>query len=135
MLAEQQDFISTLVPAVIFVCAVWIGVLAFGNTRARRYEIGVLRALGVSSKNIFFLFLTKATIIGFVGAVLGCCAGFFAGMLIVSDKSQTVSLIALFQPNALMLTLAGSTLLSVAATWLPALSAARQDPAEILRKE
>ncbi len=135
MLAEQKDFVSTLVPAVVFVCAVWIGVLAFGNSRDRRYEIGVLRALGVSSKNIFFLFLTKAALIGFVGAVLGCCAGFFAGIFIISDKSQTVSLLTLFQPDALILTLAGATILSVAATWLPALSAARQDPADILRKE
>ncbi len=135
MLAEQQDFVSKLVPVVIVVCAVWIGVLAFGNSRDRRYEIGVLRALGVSSKNIFFLFLTKAALIGLVGAVLGCCLGFFVGFLIVSNNYQNLFLFELLKLNPLVFTLVGATFLSVAATWLPAIIASRQDPAEILREE
>jgi len=135
MLAEQQDFVSKLVPVVIVVCAVWIGVLAFGNSRDRRYEIGVLRALGVSSKNIFFLFLTKAALIGLVGAVLGCCLGFFVGFLIVSNNYQNLFLFELLKLNPLVFTLVGATFLSVAATWLPAIIASHQDPAEILREE
>ncbi len=72
---------STLMPAVVILCGVIVGVLAFVNTRARRQEIGILRALGKGSGEVAALFLGKALLLGVVGAVCGFALG--TGLLFV----------------------------------------------------
>ncbi|MCH8828575.1 MAG: hypothetical protein IID45_03255, partial [Planctomycetes bacterium] len=46
---QRQSFAAILVPLVIAGCAVWIGLLTFGNVRQRSAEIGILRTLGLQS--------------------------------------------------------------------------------------
>ncbi|MBN2289708.1 MAG: ABC transporter permease, partial [Candidatus Glassbacteria bacterium] len=77
---ERETFAAWLVPFVIIGCTAWVALLAFGNVRQRRGEIGVLRALGLRSSQILFVFLSKALLIGVVGAAAGYAAGFAVGL-------------------------------------------------------
>jgi len=132
---EIEAFAAWLIPFVIIGCTAWIGLLAFGNVRQRRGEIGILRALGLRSAQILLVFLTKAFLIGIIGAVLGYTGGFALGVAAgeLTPGAQAVG--NLFDPVLLLLVLFAAPVLSGFASWIPALIAARQDPAEILREE
>ncbi|MHC4199766.1 MAG: FtsX-like permease family protein, partial [Planctomycetota bacterium] len=105
------------------------------NVRERRAEIGILRALGLRSRQILLVFLGKAIMIGLVGAVAGYLAGWIGGALWAGGPEGAVSLAALFDPRALVLALVAAPVLSGLAGWLPAVAAAQADPAEVLREE
>jgi len=66
-----EKHLAFIMSFVLVVCAVWVGVLAMINVRERRYEIGIMRALGYGSNKIVLLFLGKAATIGVIGAVIG----------------------------------------------------------------
>lgn len=119
---ERESFGAVLVPLVTLGSAIWIGLLALANVRERRTEIGILRALGVGTPQILAVFLGKAIVIGLVGAALGYPAGLLTGAPAVDSRM-------------LPAVLAGAPVLAALASWLPALLAAQQDPADVLREE
>jgi len=123
--AEQEAFAAVLVPVVVLIAAAWIGFLAFSNVRERAVEIGILRALGLRSWQVLVLFLSRALMIGFVGAILG----FAGGALVTWPALPAVQL------PWLPVVLVASPVLAALASWLPALLAAQQDPAIVLNKE
>ncbi len=132
---EQEKTASWLIPLVTLGSAMLVGVLAFLNVRERRSEIAVLRAIGFRSKQILSVFLAKALIVGFLGAVAGSVAGFFAGVATSGLPSCMSAAKMLFSPALFILTLVTSPLVAATACWVPALIAAGQDPADILRRE
>jgi putative ABC transport system permease protein len=135
---ERERMASTLVPVVFLACALWIALMGFSNVRSRREEIGILRAMGVSSKSIFLLFIWKHVSIGVLGGIFGLVAGSAVGLLI-PGREANIS-IDYFSPVTFwlimaVLAVAGASLLAVIAGWIPAMIAAAQDPAEVLREE
>lgn len=131
MRSEQERFSSIFVPLVLLASGIWIGLVFFSNVRERKNEIGILRAIGVSARKILFLFLSKALLMGTVGAVLGYFMGVFSGMKWQGLSSPKMLLDTRLFLMALLLAL----LLSLLASWVPAFLASRQDPADILREE
>ena len=113
---------------------IWIGLLALANVRDRRGEIGILRALGVSGQKILLIFLTKAVVIGFAGAGLGYVAGRAMGILWCDTPGAPPIPLALVDLKLLLLVLVATPLLAALASWLPAMTAAQQDPATVLRE-
>ncbi len=136
---EREGLASILTTLVIVACAVWVGFLALSNVRERRSEIGILRALGFRSRQILMLFLSRAVIIGLIGAVLGTAAGLLAGRhvgLALEEGTIEVGWVgSLLDPLQVGLALLMAPLLSIVASWIPAVMAAQHDPAEILREE
>ena len=102
-------------------------------------EIGILGALGYRSGQMMMLFLSKSLLIGLVGALLGCVAGSLGGcrlgVALESNMTNIFARVKVFRPLWLFIALAASPMLSILAGWIPALFAALQDPAEILRKK
>ena len=133
----RESLAGVLVPVVVLGAAVWIGLLALGNVRERSAEIGILRAIGVRSASIFSVFLTKAVLVGLIGAVIGYAAGLGVGLLTahVTDSLRLDAAGALLSPSLLAAVVVAAPLLSVLASWAPATLAGRQDPAMILSKE
>jgi ABC-type lipoprotein release transport system permease subunit len=129
---QRESFAALLVPTVLAGAALWIGLLAFGNVRERRQEIGVLRALGVRSRQVLLLFIGKAVLMGVTGAILGAIAGQYVGIH-WQDQPDAETVRALMNPQFLIITLLAAPALSILACWVPALLAAQQDPAEILQ--
>jgi len=136
--AEREAFASWLVPLAMIAATVWIGLLAWGNVRERRAEIGILRALGLRSRQILGVFLGKAFLMGLTGAVIGYAGGFAAGAAWSAAEGVPLtarSALSLFDARLLVSVLVLAPLLACVASWLPALVAAQQDPAAILREE
>ena len=132
---KQESFSSVLVPLVIVGSSVWIGFLTFGNVRQRKSEIGILRAIGLRSNQILMIFLGKAVLTGLIGALLGYLIGFYVGMswgeLPVSMENTS----QLFSFEVLFISLVLAPLLSIIASWIPAMMAVQQDPANILQED
>jgi len=126
---------SMLMPAVIVLCGVIVGVLAFANTRARQREIGVLRALGKSSVVVAALFLGKALLLGTVGAVFGFALGtgllFGWGNEVLQISTKLIS----WDLNNLKWALLLAPVFAAMASFIPAMLAVTQDPADTLRHD
>lgn len=134
LMSQHQAFVSLLVPLVVFGCAVWIGLLSYLNVRQRTSEVGILRAIGLRSREILTVFLAKALLVGLLGAVLGYAAGWAVGLQWGETATGALSG-SFFDARSLLLALIVAPLLAGLASWLPAVLAARQDPAVVLHAE
>lgn len=126
--AQIATFANVLTSLVSAGTILLLGVLTFNNARERRGEVAMLRALGLSARRILTLFLSKATLIGVVGGIIGCATG-LAGTRLASGPGASVS------AGYLGIVLAVSVGIAVLTSLLPAASAAREDPAGILNRE
>jgi putative ABC transport system permease protein len=135
---EKERMASILIPVILLACALWIAIMGFINVRSRREEIGILRTVGVSARDIFMLFtwkhLSTGILGGFLGLVLGTIMPFMS-----SGSDQVIRIGAvgslLFWLGLGALSVIGASFLSIVAGWIPAMIASRQDPAEVLRGE
>ena len=136
---RHAGFAAVLVPLVIFAALVLIGFLAFTNTKQRIEEIGILRAIGVTTSKLMLLFLSKAVVIGILGGLLGVGLGLASGILLGDLSAHGTSLSDLFAEGGLVSLVLMAPLFAFVmtgfASWIPALYAARQDPAMILQGE
>ncbi len=136
--AELERMVSILMPVIVTACAFWVAVMGFINVRSRREEIGILRTIGVSARNIFMLFIWKHISIGMLGGLIGLALGgvlpIFIGRNQVNIPLTAVGPVS-FWLGLAALALVGASLLAVVAGWIPAVMASRQDPAEVLRGE
>jgi len=128
-------YAAFIMPAVLVVCAAWVGVLALLNVHERRQEIGILRALGFGSGRIAWLFLAKALLLGIVGAGLGfglgtCLALQFGPGIFKVTFTKIRPMYGL-----LVWSLVAAPLVTGLASILPAMVAVTQDPAAVLAKE
>lgn len=131
---QHESFTAVLLPLVLAASMLWIAFLTFNNVRQRNEEIGILRAIGFRSSQILSIFLGKAILVGFVGAGIGYAAGFVIGAA-CGDSLSGEKMAALFLPSSLLLAIVSAPLLSALAGWIPAMLAARQDPAIVLQGE
>src|SRR5205085_1385632 len=131
---QREALAALLVPSVLVGCAVWIGLLALANVRERGGEIGIFRALGLSSRQILCLFLGKALLTGLAGALLGYFAGAVSASLGHEALTRAEALQFFADPRLLLPVLLGAPLLAGLASSLPAPLATQQDPAVRLRE-
>jgi putative ABC transport system permease protein len=133
--AVRERLASILTPVIITACAVWIAVLGFTNVRARREEIGILRAIGVRGQKIMLMFVTRHILFGVLGGAMGFVAGVLAAIYF-SDAHEGTQIrmidLNLSWAGLFLMSVGGAAALAVIAGWIPTIVAARQDPAEIL---
>ena len=129
---EDEQKYTALLTVVILVSMAWVAFLAFSNSRDRQSEIGILRAMGISTGSILGALMGRAFLVGLTGTGLTLLIAFlFSNPLREALHG--------FELKSLMghvpLVLLSIPALSCAASWLPALQAANRDPATILRNE
>jgi len=106
----------------------------------RRREIGILRSLGVSEREILSLFLAEGAILGFLGAIVGIGIGLVMAKFTLASVSKTVTALYILvkaerltiSPATLILGAVISIMVSVISAAGPALEAARTKPREAL---
>jgi putative ABC transport system ATP-binding protein/putative ABC transport system permease protein len=108
----------------------------------RTREVGVLKALGARSRDVLLLFVAEAAVIGLGGGLVGAAAAIAlasVGNRAVNRVTETVTAagIDVFRTDAPVVAAAVvlAVALSMASGLLPALRAAREDPARALRYE
>ncbi len=130
-----EKYFSMITILVIFIIAIWIGTLAMINARGRKQEIGILQAIGHKWRNIAFLFIGRAVIIGIISAILG----YFIGTLLALKFGPTVFMITAesIKPiySILFWSIIAAPVFSAIATFIPTIYAILQDPAITLREE
>ena len=136
--AVRERLASILTPVVVTACAVWIAILGFTNVRARREEIGILRAIGVRSRDVMVMFVSRHVLLGVLGGALGFVAGVLAAVYFGAAHEGTQILMIdmdLSWAGLLLASVGGAAALAVIAGWIPTMIAARQDPADVLRND
>ncbi len=136
--SEREHLASILTPVVVTACAVWIAVLGLTNVRARREEIGILRAIGVGTRHILVMFLSRHVLVGALGGAIGFAASVWAAVHFSAAREGTrigVADMGLSWFGLLVLSVVGAAALAVIAGWIPTMIATRQDPADVLREE
>ena len=121
----------------LVVSSIMIGIITYIGVLERKKEIGILRAIGASKRNVANVFNAETFIEGLI-------AGVFAIVVVVAVSfpvntwalaaKQVPNLMSLPVQDALVL-IAISVLLTVVAGLLPARSASKKDPVEALRSE
>jgi len=132
---EKEALASWLVPTVLIGCIVWVAMLAAANVRERTGEIGILRAIGLRSTQILVAFLARAGLMGVLGAGIGYLSGLVVAAVAGEVPFEMRYAAELVNPVLFGLTLVMAPLIAVLASWVPAMTAARQDPAVVLREE
>jgi putative ABC transport system permease protein len=134
--SERERLASILIPVILVACALWVALMGFINVRSRRGEIGILRTVGVSAKDIFLLFIWKHITIGILGGCIGLALGSFLVLFFANPGVAIGSIGSLhFWLGMAVLAILGASLLAVLAGWIPAMIASNQDPAEVMREE
>lgn len=150
--ADQLGAFKTVVDGIVLVLNAFavIALLAasFGivntllmSVQERTREIGLMKAMGMSSGRVFTLFSVEAVFIGFLGSAIGALIAIVAGTAISRALSGSLladlpglNLIA-FDPVSIALVILVVMLIAFLAGTLPAARAARADPVESLRYE
>ena len=122
----------------LFVSSIMIGIITYTSVMERTKEIGILRALGASKKNISQLFNAETFIIGIFSGIIGI--GITLLLLIpINNVIQTVSKIedlsAVLPLESAGVLILISTIITVIGGLIPSRSAAKKDPVEALRTE
>jgi len=125
--AQLNRFGTALAIVVGVLAAILVFALSLANARERRGEVAMLRAIGLSTWRILVLFEWKAGLIGLVGGLLGCCIGL--GLIRFALAPQALPI---WQAVAVVVAAIAVTKL---AAFLPAVLAARTDPATVLSEE
>ena len=132
---RREETARIVVILVVGVSCVWVGLTLLVNVRERRGEIGILRALGLTTGQIQSLFLMKAVAIGLIGAIAGAAAGWLAAASMGEGAAVAGGSTALLDGKLVGLVVLAAPAIAALASWLPAQVAAGQDPAVVLREE
>lgn len=128
--------------AVIALIAAGFGIIntLLMSVQERTREIGLMKAMGLSSGRVFSLFTFEALFIGLLGSVMGLLAGWGVGAIINNvargslEALGGIDVILFTAPNVLSIVAIILFIAFIAGT-LPAARAAKQNPIDALRYE
>ncbi len=122
----------------LIVSSIMIGVITLISVQERTKEIGILRAIGASKRNVSTMFNAETVIIGFTSGALGVIITYLLCIpinLILHKLTGIGNLNAILPlPVALALVVI-SVLLTMLSGLIPSKSAAKKDPVIALRTE
>ena len=122
----------------LIVSCIMIGIITHISVLERTKEIGILRALGASKRNISQVFNAETFIIGFCAGLIGVGISVlltFPINSIIAHLVGTDSVRAVLRAGAAVILIVISMLITIVGGLLPAKRAATKDPVTALRTE
>ena len=127
MRVQLERFSMLFVGLIVVAVALLLFFLYGHNVKERRHEIAILRTLGVRTLQLVRLFMAKAALL----AIVGTLAGYFGARVLVQFVGASAPVSAVLFVKLL----AAAGLLSMTASLVPVLVAARRDPGIVLNEE
>lgn len=148
ILAVMLSSVSTIINAISYVLiafvsislvvsSIMIGVITYISVLERTKEIGILRAMGASKRDIARVFNAETLIVGFVAGALGIAVTILLNIpvnIIINSFAEIGNISALPAGGGLIL-VAVSMFLTFIAGLIPSRIAAKKDPVVALRTE
>ena len=122
----------------LVVSSIMIGIITYISVLERTKEIGILRAIGASNRDVSRVFNAETFIIGFTAGAIGILITVLLNIpinMIVHDLTGIVSLNSALPPLGGAALVLISVILTFIAGLIPSGIAARKDPVEALRTE
>lgn len=122
----------------LIVSSIMIGVITLISVQERTKEIGILRAIGASKKNVSSMFNAETVMIGFSAGALGVLITYLLCIpinLILHAVTGIGNLNAILPLSVALVLIGISVLLTLFAGIIPSRSAAKKDPVVALRTE
>jgi len=126
--AQAAGFARILVWLVGVGTVLLLSMLTLNSARMRQPEIAMLKALGMGTNGIAWLFLQKALLTGIAGSLIGSVLGGLIARMIAGINAETGN-------GYIVAVCGGSIIVAVLASLLPAFRAAAKEPADALSRE
>ncbi len=122
----------------LIVSSIMIGVITLISVQERTKEIGILRAIGASKRNVSTMFNAETVIIGFTSGLLGVVITYLLCIpinIILHHLTGIGNLDAILPLSVAIILIAISVFLTMLSGLIPSRSAAKKDPVIALRTE
>ncbi len=128
----NTNFIWLLIGTIAFGTIVISSKTQYASVIERRRDIGILKMIGWTNKNIVSNIVSESLFQSLVGGIIGCIVAIAVLLIVPFELLQIgqVSISWLVVAGGLLLALLGGIITGI----FPALKAAKQNPADILRK-
>ncbi|WP_301082034.1 ABC transporter ATP-binding protein/permease [Thomasclavelia cocleata] len=122
----------------LIVSSIMIGVITYISVLERKKEIGILRAIGASKRNISQVFNAETFIIGLLAGVLGIVITLLLlipGNTLIHEIAGNTSVSAALPIGGAFILIILSVILTMIGGLIPSKKAAQEDPVAALRSE
>ena len=133
-----SNMLVAFVSISLVVSSIMIGVITYISVLERRKEIGILRAIGASKRNISEVFNAETFIIGLCSGVMGIVLSellLIPGNMLIKKIATGTSVVAVLPWDAAVVLIALATVLTMLGGLIPAKNASKSDPVKALRAE
>ena len=121
----------------LVVSSIMIGIITYISVLERTKEIGILRSIGASKRDVSHVFNAETFIVGLVAGIIGVLITVLLDIPInmIIEKAAGAPDVAFLRPVYAVILVAISVLLTLIAGIIPARLAAKKDPVIALRTE
>ncbi len=148
MVAMLMSSVTTIINAIstvliafvsisLVVSSIMIGIITYISVLERTKEIGILRAIGASKRDISSVFNAETFVVGFISGLLGI--GITALLCIpanmIIEKLTDIANVAQLPVDGAIALVIISVILTLIGGFIPSRLAAKKDPVEALRTE
>ncbi len=121
----------------LVVSSIMIGIITYISVLERKKEIGILRSIGASKRDVARVFNAETLIIGFAAGVLAIIVAVIVSIVAsaIVYNNFDIPNVAVLPPLAAVILVGISMFLTFVAGLIPSGAAARKDPVEALRSE
>lgn len=133
-----QYIVIGIVSIALFVGGLGIMNTMYMSVSERTKEIGIMKAIGATKKQILVIYLSESAVLGFIGGVVGVILGLGISEIafyFIGQSTGGMVLEPTRSPELIAASLTVSVLLGMVSGFLPARKAANLEPVEAIRQE
>lgn len=132
LLKKIQLLMSLITSVVLLAATISIGSTMGANVLERRQEIGLMKAIGATKKDVGIFYAAEALLTGIIGGLAGLALGIIAAQAVSKGAFNSFIPIHLYIP---IISIFAGLAISLIASYFPVKGALKYNPALILRGE